>query len=247
MQWFEDEEFWRCFYPWMFSERRFQAAPLEVEQLLALSGVSEGSVLDLCCGPGRHAIALAAKGFRVTAVDRSPFLLEKARERAAEDNASIELVQSDSREFLRPRAFDLALSLFTSFGYFETRAEDLALLRSIRANLKPGGVFVIDVLGKEYYAALPRKGQWEEGANGEVFVQQAETLPGWAKIRNHWLWVKGERARRFDFDLNLYSGQELAAALEQAGFSDVQLFGNLAGTPYDSTATRLVARAIAGS
>jgi SAM-dependent methyltransferase len=246
MQWFEDEEFWRCFYPWMFSERRFQAAPLEVEQLLALSGVSEGAVLDLCCGPARHAIALAVKGFRVTGVDSTPFLLEKARERAAEANVSIEFVQSDAREFSRTAAFDLALSLYTSFGYFETRAEDLALLRNIRVNLKPGGVFIIDVLGKEYYAALPRKGQWEEAANGEVFVQQAEILPGWAKTRNHWLWVKGERARRFDFDLSLYSGQELAAALEHAGFSHVQILGSLAGTPYDSTATRLVARAVAG-
>lgn len=246
MQWFENEEFWRAFYPWMFSERRLQAAPQEAEQLLTLSGVSEGAVLDLCCGPARHAVLLAAKGFRVTGVDRSPFLLSKARERAAEAGVPIEFVQSDAREFLRPGAFDLALSLFTSFGYFETRAEDLALLRNIRANLKPGGAFVIDVLGKECYAALPRKGNWDEKADGEVLVEFAEVLPGWAKTRNHWLLLNGERARRFDFDLNLYSGQELCAALQQAGFSDVQIFGSLAGTPYDATATRLVARAVAG-
>jgi hypothetical protein len=58
-----------------------------------------------------------------------------------------------------------------------------------------------------------------------------------------WLLVEGERARTFAFEHNLYSGQELAALLERAGFTDVQIFGSLEGTPYDAAATRLVARA----
>jgi hypothetical protein len=65
------------------------------------------------------------------------------------------------------------------------------------------------------------------------------------KVRAHWLLIEGERARRFEFDLNLYSGQELTGALEEAGFTEVRIFGSLAGTPYDATATRLVARAVA--
>jgi len=246
MPWYENEEFWRAFYPWMFSERRLQSAPQEVEQLLALSGVSAGDALDLCCGPGRHAIHLARQGFRVTAVDRSPFLLDKAKQRAAEADQSIEFVQSDAREFLRPGAFDLALNLFTSFGYFETREEDLALLGNVRANLKRGGVFVLDVLGKECVASFQAKTRWEESEDGEIFIDRAEALPGWARLSIDWLLVKGESARRFAFTLNLYSGQELCAALQHAGFSQVQIFGSLAGTAYDGRAARLVARAVAG-
>jgi SAM-dependent methyltransferase len=246
MQWFEDEEFWRVFYPWMFAaERRFQAAPFEVEQLLVLSGVSGGAALDLCCGPARHSVLLAEKGFRVTGVDRTAFLLEKAKERAREADASVEFVQSDSRDFVRPGAFDLAINLFTSFGYFETREEDLRVLRNVRASLKPGGVFVMDVVGKECIAASPGKTRWEQSAEGEILVDHAEVLPGWAKLRLHWLLVKGEQARHFSFDLNLYSGVELSDALERAGFSDIGLFGSLAGTPYDAKAMRLVARAVA--
>jgi len=244
MQWFENEDYWQSFYPSMFSERRFQSAPEEVDRLLALSGVSQGAVLDLCCGPARHALLLAQKGFQVTGVDRSPFLLNKARERAA--GVGIELVQSDVRNFLRPGAFDLALSLFTSFGYFETREEDLELLRTIHKNLKPGGVLVIDVMGRECVAAMPCRAQWEESADGEIFVQYAEILPGWTRVRTHWLLARGDHARQFAFELNLYSGQELKLALEIAGFTDVKTFGSLAGTPYDQTATRLVARAVAG-
>jgi len=244
MQWFEDDKFWQSLYPWMFAERRFQSAPEEVDRLLALSGVSQGAVLDLCCGPARHALLLAQKGFRVTGVDRSTFLLNKAREHSA--GADIEFVQSDARKFLRPGAFDLALSLFTSFGYFETRAEDLALLRNFRENLKKGGVLVMDLLGRECTAALHCRTHWEQVGDGGICIQHAEVLPGWTKVHNHWLLVKGDHARHFEFDLNVYSAQELAAALEAAGFSDVRIFGSLAGTPYDGTATRLVARAVAG-
>jgi SAM-dependent methyltransferase len=239
--WFENEAFWQAFYPTMFSETRFAEAVEDVAKVLALSGISSGSALDLGCGPARHSALLAKKGFSVTAVDRSPFLLSKAREHTA--GLQIEFVESDMRQFLRPAAFDLALSLFTSFGYFETPGEDLQVLRNVKASLKPGGVFVIDVVGSEPLAARPFD-SWEQLPNGDIVVAHAEVLPGWQRIRSHWLLVQGEHARRFEFELNLYSGKELTDMLRQAGFKEVQIFGSLAGTRYDSTATRLVARAV---
>ena len=118
MEWFEDESFWIATYPFLFSETRFEAAEQHLDDILDLVGMDSGSVLDLCCGPGRIAIPLAQRGFRVTAVDRSPFLLEKGMERAAHENLNIEWVEKDMREFERPAAFDLVLNLNTSFGYF---------------------------------------------------------------------------------------------------------------------------------
>lgn len=241
MQWFENEVFWQTFYPYMFGEERFAAAPAEVDRVLALSGVAGGRVLDLCCGPARHSLVLAQKGFEVTGVDRSAFLLGKAQARAA--GAALELIQSDMRDFLRPAAFDLAVSLFTSFGYFETRGEDLAVLRNVRASLRPGGVFLIDVMSKEHLISQGCATHWEQWPGGQIHVHHYEVFPGWGRLRVHWLLVEGEHARRFEFEHNLYSGQELASLLERAGFTDVRLFGNLDGAPYDASASRLVARA----
>jgi SAM-dependent methyltransferase len=241
MQWFEDETFWETFYPHLFTEDRMAAAPGEVDRLLALAGVTSGAALDLCCGPGRHSLALAQKGFAVTAVDRSPFLLDKARQRAAA--APVEFVQADMREFVREGAFDLAVNLFTSFGYFETPDEDLQVLRNVRASMKPGGVFVIDVLGKECLASLPHRTRWVEAPGQDLFVQHCRILPGWSRARLQWLLVQGERALRYEYEHNVYSGQELYALLRTAGFDEVRLFGNLDGALYDSAATRLVARA----
>jgi SAM-dependent methyltransferase len=241
MQWFENEAFWQTFYPWMFSAARFEAAGSEVDRVLALSGVSAGSVLDLCCGPARHSAVLAQKGFAVTGVDRSPFLLSKAREHTAD--MPIELVEADMLYFVRPAAFDLALSLFTSFGYFETRGQDLQVLRNIRASLKPGGVFLIDVMSKEYICGHPMPTRWEDMPTGELLIQHYDVFPGWGRIRVQWLLIEGERVRRFEFQHNVYSGQELTGLLERAGFEEIQLFGSLEGTPYDTSATRLIARA----
>src|SRR5215831_11311976 len=97
MSWFEDEDFWRDLYPYMFHADRYAAATGEVEQILALTHFAGRTVLDLCCGPGRHSIEFAQRGFQVTGVDRSSFLLSHARERGG----AAEWVQDDMRTFRR--------------------------------------------------------------------------------------------------------------------------------------------------
>src|ERR1700727_700124 len=115
MEWFESEDFWREFYSYMFSAERFAAAKDEVSRIMALTQSTGGNLLDLCCGPGRHAVEFAQRGFQVTGVDQSPFLLNQAREHASATGASVELIKEDMRRFVRPEAFDLACNLFTSF------------------------------------------------------------------------------------------------------------------------------------
>lgn len=69
---FETEAFWTWFGQFGFSEDRWEQAPVEVDQLLALTHPPDGAAaLDLACGPGRHSIELARRGYRVTGVDRT--------------------------------------------------------------------------------------------------------------------------------------------------------------------------------
>ena len=129
--WFADEDFWAAAYPFMFPEERFVKAAEQVDKILRLAGFEPRTVLDLCCGPGRHSAQFAKRGFRVTGVDRSPFLLQKARQCAAAENLDIEWIEQDMRAFRRPEGFDLAVNLFTSFGYFDDDAENRAVLRNV--------------------------------------------------------------------------------------------------------------------
>ena len=90
MEWFSNDDFWREFYGYMFSAERFSAAPQEVDGVLRLAQCSSGAVLDLCCGPGRHAVEFARRGFAVTGVDGSSFLLGRAKEYAQQEGTTVE-------------------------------------------------------------------------------------------------------------------------------------------------------------
>jgi SAM-dependent methyltransferase len=241
MGWFENEDFWREFYPFMFSDERFAATPDEVTRILALIQCTGGSVLDLCCGPGRHSVELARRGFQVTGVDRSPFLLAKARELAAASGASVEWVEQDMRNFARPATFDLALSLFTSFGYFEDEQDDLRVLRNIHQSLKENGVMIIEVLGKERLARVWKDTMCNELADGSLIFQRPQIHDDWTRIRSEWTLVKDARSRTFTFEHTIYSGRELKDRLMNCGFKQVQLFGDIQGSPYGLDAQRLIA------
>jgi SAM-dependent methyltransferase len=241
ISWFEDEHLWESTYPFMFPEEKFTSAEAEVGELQNLTGSPFHRVLDLCCGPGRHSIPLARLGAEVTAVDRSPFLLEKARSRAGLENLHIEWIQEDMRSFVRPDEFDLVINLFTSFGYFGDVEEDLTVLRNVFRSLVPGGFFVIDLMGKEIIARGFAPSSVEKRPDGSILVQTREITDDWYRIQSHWLLIRDHQVTEIRFDHALYSGLELADLLKEADFERVKLFGSLQGTPYDLNAKRLVA------
>ncbi len=239
-EWFEDESLWIETYPYMFSPSRIAAAEEEVEPLLRLVGIEPQSILDLCCGPGRFAIPLARRGYRVTGVDRTAFFLDKARERAAAANVEVEWVQEDMRTFARPCAFDLALSMFTSFGYFEDKDEDLRVLQNAFESLRPGGALVMDVVGKERLARSFQPTSSRKYADGSVVIDRREVLDDWTRIRMEWTIIRGNDVRVYTVHHTVYSGQELKDRFTAAGFADVKLYGSIDGAPYGLEADRLI-------
>ena len=241
MDWFEDETFWRGLYPYMFPPERFAVADEQAGQVLALTQCYTGAVLDLGCGPGRHSVAFAQRGFAVTGVDRTTFLLNLARKRAAKAGVTIEWIHEDMRRFLRPAAFDLACSLFTSFGYFADEADDLRVLRNVYASLKPSGIFVMELMGKERLARAWQNALCTQAPDGSMIVQHPQVTADWCRIKNDWIVIRDGHAQTFHFEHSVYSGREIKDRLLACGFSEVQLFGGLAGSPYDLDATRLVA------
>jgi len=240
-EWFDDDSFWRDLYPFLFTEKRFADAPDEVKKALTLTKPKGKSVLDLCCGPGRSAIALAKRGFAVTGVDKARYLLEKARARARAAKVKIEWVQQDMRDFVRPEAFDLILNMFTSFGYFDDKQDDVKTLEHMFASLKAGGACLIHVKGKEGLAKIFQPLTSNVLPDGTIVVQRHEIFDDWSRIRNEWILIRKGRAKSFKFHHTIYSGQELKACLEQVGFTNVALYGNLDGDEYGPDAQWLIA------
>jgi 2-polyprenyl-3-methyl-5-hydroxy-6-metoxy-1,4-benzoquinol methylase len=240
-EWFDDDAFWRATFPFIFSEKRLALADEMIGKALKLTGLEGKSALDLCCGPGRFSLALARRGFSVTGVDRTKYLLDRARAGARAARVQVEWVRKDMRDFVRREAYDFVLSMFSSFGYFEVREEDAIVLGNIFESLRPGGALLIDFFGKETLAKAFQNALAETLPDGTMLVQQPRVVDGWSRIVTDWTVIRRGRARKFTFQINLYSGQEMRQSMECAGFTEVKLYGSLDGDPYGPNATRLIA------
>jgi SAM-dependent methyltransferase len=108
-------------------------------------------LLDLGCGPGSDAAVLAARGYRITAIDWSRAMVEEAgrrvRDAGVADRVDIQHVGIHEIERLERAAppFDAA---YSNFGPLNCVADLQAVARSVAARLKPGGVFVASVMGR---------------------------------------------------------------------------------------------------
>lgn len=240
-EWFEDDAFWTKLYPYLFPEKRFDIAEQDVRNVLELAGLEKGDVLDLACGPGRHAVALAKEGFSVTGVDLSPFLLRKANGLARSESVNIEWARGDMRSFVRPNAFDLAINLFTSFGYFDDRRDDVKVLRNIHESLRDEGVLVMEMAGKECIANRFAPTASHKLAEDRILIERRQVMDEWTRIRNEWIVVEAGAATTFQFEVTAYSGQELKDRLFEVGFCEVEVFGGLDRSEYGLNAERLVA------
>lgn len=239
--WHQDEDFWKTFQPYMFNEERLEEAPEEIEDLLTLVDVKpDAKILDLCCGIGRHSVGLSKRGYEVTGVDATEEYLNRAKERAREENVEVEFVKEDMRKFSRPESFDLVLNLYTSFGYFEEREDDKMVVKNIYEFLKPGGVFVIDIKGKEVLARIFQRKGWQE-KDGTYVLEERNITKNWSWMDNRWIMIKDGEAKEFNLGHRIYSAVELSDLLEGVGFSKVEIYGGLDGCDYDQEADRLVA------
>lgn len=241
MQWYEDDDLWNSFYECLFDEDSFEKAAKDMDRIRRLTGVEHGAVLDLGCGPGRHAIPFARAGYSVTAVDLSEFLLERGRAREGDGALDIEWIQADMREFSREATFDLAISMMTSFGYFEDPADDIRVLENVCDSLSEGGAFLLDMSSKEWICRHVQPVHLREYEDGRLLVERPALTDNMTWIHNEWLLIDGERVTRHEWGHRLYSGQEMADRLFAAGFGEVSLYGNLTGDAFDIDAERLVA------
>ncbi len=239
--WYENEALWEDVAPVLFGPRRWEQAPQEVDQLLALVGPPPGAaVLDLPCGRGRHALELARRGFAVTGVDRTAAFLEAARRQSTQENLQVEWVQSDMRDFQRPESFDLAINMYTSFGYFDDPGDDRRVAANFFTALRPGGRFVMELMGREVVACGFQPRSWHELEDGTLWLEERTLVDHWRSIRNRWILIRGGKRSEFEFTLRTYAASELLDLLRATGFTDAVAYGSLEGIPYDQDAKRLV-------
>jgi SAM-dependent methyltransferase len=173
-------------------------------------------------------------------VDRTDSYLVEARARAEDAGLPLELVLADMRAFVRPNTYDVAVNLFTSFGYFEDENENLRVLANLHTSLRPGGALVMELAAKEVLAREFRERDWTELSDGTLVLQERRIARGWTWIESRWIIIKDGERRELPLAHRIYGASDLTTLLNEAGFANVRVYGDLSGSPYDHTAKRLV-------
>jgi SAM-dependent methyltransferase len=233
-QWFGEE------YHALYPHRDAEDARRAVQLIHAVVPWRPGHrILDLACGPGRHAAELERLGGRVVGFDLSRAMLRRGRERTR-----AALVRGDMRALpFRDGSFSLAVNLFTSFGYFLSDDEHRRVVQQVAAALAPGAHFVLDYLnaGQVRRALqLSEQGKRRSGSDErrrDVRVTRRIDDNGRFVIKEIELRDEG---RRFQERVRLYAPDELVAMLADAGFEVTGRFGNYDGGPLEPSAPRVI-------
>ena len=134
------------YYHILYKDRNHREAALFMNQLTEFLNLKpKDTILDLACGKGRHAKYLYKQGFDVTGVDLSKESIQHAKQY---EKPGLHFEVHDMC-LPYPQKFDAVFNLFTSFGYFENEEDNLRTIKSIKAELKPNGYGVIDLLNVE--------------------------------------------------------------------------------------------------
>ena len=238
--WHNQDKFWELFEPFLFNQQRQSNAKVEAEQAANLLKIPQSArILDLCCGPGRHSLALARQGFDVVGVDRTRSFIEKAKQKAQKDTLNVEFIVGDMREYCQPNSFNTVMNLFGSFGYFEDPDDDRQVVKNMYASLSAGGKFLIETMGKEILARIFQERDWS-GEGDTLVLAERKLQQNWGRVQTRWIVIKGSQRVEHTVYVRLYSAVGLSSLLSDCGFSDVQVYGDLAGIDYDQGAKRLV-------
>lgn len=230
-----DPEWWRTFfgpgYLALYDDYLAERTASEVDHLEKLLHLRPPArILDLPCGQGRHAIELARRGYDVTGVDLSAYLLDVARGRASRAGIAVRWLTGDMREPFQGETFDLITNLYTSFGYFADGADDRAVLNAAAQMVGPGGRFVLEVINGDRTVARFQEREWF--TVGQAAVVESRLLDRGARR----MVVERTVSTPTDSEtsvhaIRLYSGSELSTLLLAAGFARVVCYGDWSGEP----------------
>jgi len=204
----------------------------EVDLFTYILGLkSEDSILDLCCGHGRHSLELARRGFKnVEGLDISHYLIRRARLQAEKEGLKVKFREGDARRLpYQADSFDAVMILGNSFGYFESIRDDLQVLKEVWRVLRPWGKILIDVADGSYLKENYQKRSWE-WINKQMFVCRERSLSSdGQRLISREVIVNARKGVIADqvYAIRLYNKDMLRQLLEKAGFINIVFHGEL--------------------
>ena len=203
---------------------------------------SETRIADFGCGPGLYAQRLARLGANVTAIDFSERSIEYARRVAAEAGLTIEYVNQNYLDFETEDRFEIILMIMCDFCALSP-SQRMLMLKKFHSLILPGGSVLLDV-----YSLNAFKRREEVNSSGINLLDgfwSAEKYYGFLStfkyddakvVLDKYTIVEADRTRTVYNWLQYFSPESLLSEFEEAGFTQLELFADVAGSPFDETA-----------
>ncbi|MEO5686439.1 MAG: class I SAM-dependent methyltransferase [Burkholderiaceae bacterium] len=210
-----------------------------------------GPVLELGCGTGLVAIPVAAMGLSVTGVDLCAPLLAHAQAKALRDDVDVRWVQSDVRALALPRRFGFVILTGNAFQAFLTKADQRALMATVRGHLAPEGVFGFETRNPAGHALRdepegPTEIDYVDVAGRRVLLTSSQRWDEAAQVI-HWTtyrrWTSADGApqeRTTRIACRFTSPDDIEDLLDAAGLEIVTQYGDWNFSPFRASGERLI-------
>ena len=224
MAWFETW-FNTPYYHILYKDRNFEEAENFITLLINDLKIPEHSkIIDLACGKGRHAVFLNRMGFEVLGLDLSE---ESISQNKIFENDTLKFKVHDMREAIYPeistQKVDAVCNLFTSFGYFESEADDKKIFKSVADALKEKGFFVLDFLNEQ----LVKNTLVSEAliTRGNIDFHISKRIEDQHVIKDINFKDQGQAFHFFE-KVKLHTLEEIGSYAEEFGFERVKIYGD---------------------
>ena len=224
-QWFEeifDEDYLHTL-PFLTPQQTEREVGFLLETLELPQG---GRVLDVGCGYGRHAMEMAARGYKTVGLDLSLPLLIRATDAARRVGVNVDFVHGDMREMTFENEFDGAYCFYTTFGFFDDDT-NRRVAAGIAKSLKPGGRFVLEMINRDYLIGdLPCRVWWQ--GDGCVVLEEVDFNYFTSRLQvQRQIILENGRQLEQEISIRAYSLHEIGKVLTHAGFRVLEVSGNL--------------------
>lgn len=224
------------YYHVLYQNHNDSEAQAFINALLArLAPPPYAHVLDLACGKGRHSRYLAAQNLDVVGIDLSENSILFAQQF---ENEYLNFFQHDMRKPFRTNYFNYIFNFFTSFGYFDKDADNVATLRAVASGLTTEGVLVIDYFNSEYVRQILNPNYTQVADN--ITFQIKKRIENGYVFKN----IQFEADHKhFEFEerVRLFELTDFEQMLTQTGFNITATFGSYQLAPFSlQTSPRLI-------
>jgi D-alanine-D-alanine ligase len=230
------EEWWRKLFNALYVKtdgdvvENVENTRREVDFIVSAAAVQPHStILDLCCGQGRHCLELARRGFKnVLGVDRSRYLIRLAKKRAQNEALQVLFKEGDARNpRIAENSIDCVAIMGNSFGYFSNKQDDEKVLSAVAKLLRPSGQIVLDITDGAHMHENFDKRSWEWIDEHHFVCRERSISADGERLISREVIVQDEIGVIADqfYAERLYTRDSITRLLEKTGFRNVRHHG----------------------